>query len=147
MIRDFKLKAWLAALLVAAVMLPAACNRSPAKLPSTYPVRGKVIFRGGKPAFPASVFFQSLSDAHVSASGEVAADGSFQLRSFIAGDRAPGAIAGRHRVMVLSLTLGGQEGYFPPKVFAEPLTVAPGDNDFTLIVEADTATNVKMEHH
>ena len=64
-----------------------------------YPVKGSV-FADGKPAERAQVIFHPLGDAEPkrqTASGEVAADGSFSLSTYTAGD---GAAAGDYAVTV-----------------------------------------------
>ncbi|MFO0845021.1 MAG: hypothetical protein U0797_21965, partial [Gemmataceae bacterium] len=75
-----------------------------------FPVKGSVLV-GGKPAEKAQVIFHPVNDADPKApraTGEVAADGSFSLSTYTAGDGVP---AGEYAVTVTwpegSSTIGG----------------------------------------
>jgi hypothetical protein len=120
------------ALMLAAVLaLPglAGCGTG---MPATYPVKGKVVFKGGKPASYGRIEFQSLSDSTVKAIGQVGKDGSFTLTTHKEGRNTPGAVAGQHKVIV------EQEGWDKPLVVIvvpTPLTVEERDNDLTIVVE------------
>lgn len=83
-------------LLVVAV---AGCGPADPKL---YPVTGSVVFEG-KPAAGFMVEFssQAAETKGLSASGQVAADGSFTLATRIRGTGRPGAVAGPHLVVVI----------------------------------------------
>jgi hypothetical protein len=110
------------------VLLAAAgCSREKPTLPETYPVHGKVVFQDGQSAAGGSVTFESETDATVSTVGTIDADGTFTLRSFKVGVRAPGAIAGPHRVTIVdkAATIRSVPGVY---------VVKPGDNDFTLTI-------------
>ncbi len=68
--------------------------------PTTYLVHGTVIFPDGKPLTRGTVEFEAISQTKpITASAEIAKDGSFQLGTFAVND---GAIAGEHRVAVIS---------------------------------------------
>jgi hypothetical protein len=84
-------------LLLAAVVI-LGCGSKEQRVP-VFPVKGGV-FANGKPAEKALVIFHPLSDADPKAprpTGEVAADGSFTLSTYTAGDGAP---AGEYAVTV-----------------------------------------------
>ncbi len=68
--------------------------------PKTYLVHGTIVFPDGKPLTRGTVEFEAMNQTKaITASAEVAKDGSFQLGTFAAND---GAIAGEHRVAVIS---------------------------------------------
>lgn len=68
--------------------------------PPTYLVHGMVVFPDGKPLTSGTVEFEALNQKKpITASSEIAADGTFQLGTFAPKD---GAIAGEHRVAVIS---------------------------------------------
>ena len=122
-----------------ALFAAAGCGKK-AELPPTHPVHGRVMFRGGDPVTAGIVCFQSQGDSAVSATGTIGPDGSFTLSSFIAGARAPGAVAGLHRVIVTpprnaaQSAGGGQMGTFRSATLPEPVSVQEGDNNLTLVI-------------
>ena len=70
------------------------------KQPTVYVVHGMVIFPDGRPLTKGTVEFEVIGQAKaITASGEIASDGTFQLGTFQPKD---GAIAGQHRVAVIS---------------------------------------------
>jgi hypothetical protein len=67
--------------------------------PATYPVKGKVVYKGSQaPVTQGTVLFESLSEPKVQASGEIQADGTFELASDLG---KPGTVAGEHRALIL----------------------------------------------
>jgi hypothetical protein len=84
-----------AVLLLAFVVLPlvAGCR---GQYPATYPVRGHVVFEGGKPVRFGTVEFRS-EDSGFAARGTIDFDGNFELGTFADAD---GAVAGPHRAIV-----------------------------------------------
>ncbi len=67
--------------------------------PKTYPVQGLVVYPDGKPVKRGTVEFEVIGQKKpITATGEIAADGSFQLGTYAAND---GAIAGEHRAAVI----------------------------------------------
>jgi hypothetical protein len=93
-----------------------------------------VVFPGGRAVHGGGVHFQSQADAAISASGDIGDDGTFVLSSFVAGVRAPGAVPGEHRVIITPPLDMSQHATFPVTIIARPVTVAPGENEFTLTV-------------
>ena len=81
------------------VILAAGCGPADPKL---YPVAGSVLFEG-KPAAGFMVEFssQAADTRGLSASGQVAADGSFTLTTRLRGVGRSGAVAGPHLVVVI----------------------------------------------
>jgi hypothetical protein len=70
-----------------------------AKKLKTYPVKGKVTFKDGSPLTKGWVEFEPVdAEDKVNASGEIQADGTFVLGTLKTDD---GAVAGRHRVIVV----------------------------------------------
>lgn len=83
--------------------------------PAVHPTGGTVTFEG-RPAAGFTVEFSSQAPETrgLSASGIVAADGGFSLRTRFAGKARDGAVAGPHRVVVV-----------PPPAAVQPGPVAP----------------------
>lgn len=100
------------------------------------PVKGKVVYNDGQPVAGGSITFNN-SEKQLSASGDIASDGTFALKF---GDQQ-GAPAGTYKVVVI----GGSDTYgAPPTVAAiygdpvhTPLTqsIAEGQTDLTITVE------------
>lgn len=123
---------------VLSLPLASGCGQSE-RLPTTYPVRGKVVFRQGQPAAAGTVRFDSEADSRIVATGAIQPDGSFTLFSFINRQRAPGAIAGVHRATVISPLDERQSPLYSAKLVNDKYTVAPGQNEFTLTIEQRAA--------
>jgi hypothetical protein len=98
-------------------------------LPRTYPVKGKVVFMGGKPVTDGRIQFQSTTDPQMKAVGDIDKDGGFSLTTYVEARNVGGAPAGTYRVVV--------ELERPIKVVALPnaYTVEPRENDFTILIE------------
>lgn len=96
----------------ACLVLAGVCAGCGPAGPQLHPVAGSVLFEG-KPAAGFTVEFssQTAETKGLSASGQVAPDGSFTLATRIRGASRPGAVAGPHQVVVI-----------PP-----PAAVVPGD--------------------
>jgi hypothetical protein len=124
-------------IVLAAGLCVAAGCRQKMELNETYPVRGKVVFRQGG-VFPGgTIQFQSLARPAVSASGKIGPEGTFELTSFIADDQAPGAVAGRHRVIVTPPFVGAAPTI--PPVPPQEITVSEGDNNLAITVDRKSA--------
>jgi len=97
---------------------------------TTYPAKGKVVFKDGRPVTSGGrVEFQSTSDHQVKASGWIDfQDGSFSLTTYKDGKQVEGAVEGSHRVVI--------ELRNPVVVVRLPnvYTVGPQENDFTIEV-------------
>ena len=114
-------------MMVAALALPASVGC--AGMPRTYPVKGKVVFKGGKPVTDGRIQFQSATDPQFKALGDIDQDGSFSLTTYIGTNKAQGAPQGPYSVVV--------ELERPADVVALPntYTVEPRENEFTIVVE------------
>jgi len=76
--------------------ITSGCNRQP----TANLVHGTVVFPDGQPLTRGTVEFEAMNQTKpITASGEIAKDGTFRLGTFAAND---GAIAGEHRVAVVS---------------------------------------------
>jgi hypothetical protein len=85
----------------AAVLTALGCGGSDG--PATYPVRGKVVYKGaGDVAKLAGgqVHFESAAGPRVTASGEIAADGTFAVWCHLDGKDREGVPAGEYKVCV-----------------------------------------------
>ncbi|MCP4788130.1 MAG: hypothetical protein GY878_31835 [Fuerstiella sp.] len=113
----------------------------------TEPVRGTVMFSDGKPLTEGTVEFELIGTQNpVTASGEIQADGSFELGTFAPQD---GAIPGKHHVAVVSDYRIGTEQERPglvPAPLLDPryrefrtsgleFEVKPGENVYNIQVE------------
>src|SRR5262245_13809254 len=98
-------------------------------MPPTYPVKGKVVFKGGKALPYARVEFQSLADAAVTATGQADKDGTFVLTTHEEGRKAPAAVEGKHKVVVEQ---GGYDTRLIVTVLPAPVTVEPKDNELLI---------------
>lgn len=103
--------------------------------PKTYPVKGKIINREGKPVKSGMVLFESVDDPKIQASGDLSSDGTFALDSNLG---KPGTVAGKHRVMIEPpLPEYGEKALIANK-FASFATsgltaeVTEGENDLTI---------------
>lgn len=127
---------WLAAVSIAIAI---GCGEV-SNQPTTEPVSGKVSYKG-QPVTKGTVTFQS-ADNRI-ATGQIQPDGTYSLGTFAERD---GAIAGRHKVMIIAndgdtnLMPGSSPGYKPPKDLVPQkyqktetsgleATVAKGKND------------------
>lgn len=120
------------AFIVSSVLLP-GCAPAKKKLPTLYPVHGRVQFKDGRPVTAGLVLFQSESNTRVTSTGAIKPDGTFMLSSFIDSERLPGAPAGPHRVQIAPPMASGDPSY-PTTMLEKTLDVKPGDNEFTLVV-------------
>jgi hypothetical protein len=122
-----------AALALPAALLLVALPGCGPSIPTTYPVKGKVIWKGGKPVDDGRIEFQSLSEPSLKAVGEIERDGTFFLTTHLAGRKRVGAVAGEHRVLV-EPDMGDE----PALVVLLPntYTVEPKENDFTIVISA-----------
>jgi hypothetical protein len=122
----------LAGTILSGLCLVFGCGHA-AKLPSVNPVRGKVVFKQGGHLAGGSIVFISQDNPKVSASSKIGEDGTFELRSFIAGDEASGAIAGSHRVTIVPPCIGNS--FAMPSIPEQTISVSSGENDLTITID------------
>ena len=133
-----------------AMVLLAGCSGSPEK---TYPVQG-VVRLDGKPLDGGAVLFESIepggSGRRYTARGTIDGQGGYRLSTF---GRYDGAVAGRHRVVVLpDLSQMTDNPNAPPLPITVPVKysalettnleyeVEPGDNPIDIELRSDGAS-------
>jgi len=130
---------WLAGV-VMVLALYGLVGCSGTKFPKTYPAKGKVVGKGGKPwnGGETWITFQLKSDPEIVARGKVAKDGSFTLATQIEGKQRAGAAEGEHSVLLDPPAPPGEALpiIITPYVVAKTYTVKPGENEFTVEVES-----------
>jgi hypothetical protein len=130
----------------ALVLLGAGCG--PGK-PKTYPVTGKVVYKGtgeaAKRLAGGHVFFESASDPDkVKAQGEIEEDGTFSLGSILDNTLVDGLLPGEYRARLVPPR--DVESQKPIRGLLDPrfesfdksglrFTVVAGPNEFTIEVE------------
>lgn len=102
-------------------------------LPQTYPVRGRVVYKGGVPVAGGVVQFQAHSDPRLLTNGETDVDGAFTLTTQVGGQKLSGAVAGEHQVTVVPPMPADQSA--EPIVLPHPYTVEAKDNFFTIEID------------
>lgn len=81
---------------VLAILLATGCNSGQLK---TYPVQGQVVFEDGSPVKVGTVETKAVGKS-IQATGLIAKDGTFTLRTYRDND---GAIAGEHKVVIVQM--------------------------------------------
>lgn len=105
--------------------------------PKTYPSKGKVVFKGGKPVKGGVVELESVKDPTMRAIGDIEEDGTFKLIAFKDGTERQGAVEGEYKVFV-EFARGEQEDSRRQRLaVAGTKTIKPGDNE--LVIEIDLA--------
>jgi hypothetical protein len=114
---------------LAAIVLMGMAGCGPS-LPKTYPVKGKVVFQGGKPVTDGKIQFQSSADPQNKVLGDIDQDGSFSLTTHVGAKKVRGAPAGEYHVLV--------ELERPARLVVLPreYTVEPRENDFTIEINS-----------
>jgi hypothetical protein len=70
----------------------------------------------------------------VSASSQTGKDGTFEWKSFITDDEAPGAVAGLHRVIITPPYVNGVFLQIPP-IQPQTVKVSEGENNLMVTIE------------
>lgn len=84
-----------------------------ASLPPTFPVKGKVAWKGGEPLAEGGILLTSVADPNIAASGNIV-KGEFSVTTLIGDKRVPGATAGEH-VIQINLPQGADQAA-PPRL-------------------------------
>lgn len=125
------------------LLLVAGCG--PAE-PSVYPVSGTVKLGDGKSPAGCVVEFSSQAEATkgLNARGEVAADGTFAVKTTINGKEKVGAVAGPHKVVVVPPAATSTPGApVPPAI---PVRYAEyAKSGLTAEVKPDGANTVELK--
>src|SRR5262245_34303698 len=111
------------ALALGAALLLAGVPGCGSGIPKTFPVKGRVVWKGGKPVDDGRIEFRSLSEPDLTAVGEIGSDGTFTLTTFKEGKTREGAVAGQHKVIVEPDVPDGQRALVV--VLPDPYTVEP----------------------
>jgi hypothetical protein len=98
--------------------------------PKTYPVRGKVFYKGNLPFSGGVIQFQSESDPSLTRMGDIEEDGTFSLVTLFQNERLEGTTEGRYHVTVIPRMSENK----PVPIFQLPhvYTVKPEDNFFSV---------------
>ena len=132
--------------LVLVLLLAPGCSKE--ELPKTYAVKGKVVYKNGKPFPGGEIVFMSVADPELRGYGTIEKDGTFTLNTIALTSKAksenlPGAVEGEFKVNIRPTPSGGNDADQPP-VFAGKAAFtlkktykieAKESNEITVIVE------------
>jgi hypothetical protein len=98
--------------------------------PKTYPVRGKVVYKGDQPLSGGVIQFQSKSDPSLTRMGDIESDGTFSLATLFQNERLEGTPEGQYHVTVIPRMSDNK----PVPIYQLPgvHTVKAEDNYFTI---------------
>ena len=101
--------------------------------PKTYPVRGKVFYKGDQPLSGGVIQFQSEADPSLTRMGDIELDGTFSLATLFQNERLEGTTEGRYHVTVIPRMSENHPVpiYQLPRVY----TVKAEDNYFAIELE------------
>jgi hypothetical protein len=117
-------------LLVAIVLVFTGCSSPRTPPPATYPVKGKVTYKGGSPLTGVMIEFRSTSDPSTTMMANIQADGSFELFTIFGNEKLAGGIAGPCQVTVHPPIVPGKSP--SAHVLTQPITIEPKENNFTI---------------
>lgn len=106
-------------------------DRTP--LPKTYPVSGKVFYKGGQPLPGGVIQFQSNSDPTLTTKGDIGPDGTFELVTLLNNEQLHGATEGQFHVTVIPRMSENK----PTEIFqlSRVYTVKAEENSFSIKLE------------
>jgi hypothetical protein len=121
--------------IVALASVLVGCSGKPP--PATYPVKGKITYKGGKAFAGGIVTFTSKATPANVMDSPIGDDGSFELGIVFDNRRIVGGVPGPAQVMISSrfAPAKGVEIYILP----QDRTIEPRDNDFAIEVDPATA--------
>jgi hypothetical protein len=119
-------------LMLASMTLALGCSGDPPLDVETFPVRGKVTGRDGKPLPGGAVQLHSGGDPTLIVAGTIGPDGEYELFTTVNNQRVPGVPAATYRVTILPMMDASQSAI--PMEWPKPVTIASGENrlDFSL---------------
>jgi hypothetical protein len=124
------------------VMCSVGCAKHPLPLQVTYPVHGKVTYKDGTPLSGGLIQFLPEADSSLVTNATINSDGTYRLTTMRDGLRAPGAVAGKNRVIIVSPpTAHGDEKSLLPIIVPTPYNVERRNNQFDLMIERPLARN------
>ncbi len=102
-----------------------------ASSPKTYPVKGKLVFKGDdiKRFIGGTIEFVLKDDPNVRAAGVIEEDGTFSLNTYHDGKKLKGAVPGHYQILVHPPGWGSPLGSADATAL---YNVKPGDNEFTI---------------
>jgi len=107
---------------------------SDASLPPTFPVTGKVMWKGGAPLEEGGILLTSVADPNIAASGNIV-KGEFSVSTLIGDKRVPGATAGEH-VIHINLPQGADQAPQPRlRLSKTKFTAEKKENLLTIEIE------------
>jgi hypothetical protein len=98
-----------------------------ADMPATYPAKGKVVFKDGKPMSGGVVQFQAEKDEGITVVGETDDNGNFSLQTLKGNRKKVGAMQGTYRVIILPPQSDDHQ-IAPPIEIGETYTIAAKEN-------------------
>jgi hypothetical protein len=133
--------------LVPVLLLVSGCAKE--EMPKTYPVKGKVVLKNGKPLTGGFITFTSVTNPELRGYGEIAKDGTFTLDTIALTSRArserlAGAVEGEFHVNIRPAGSipddgtggpafgGGKQAFTLKKTYK---IEAKENNDITVVVE------------
>jgi hypothetical protein len=117
------------------VVLGLGCSGRESSLPSLYPVKGVVMTEAGKPYSAGAVQFRPDNNQDVTVTGDIAADGTFTLRTLKGNERAEGAPAGTYEVAIVPPRRAGQRPPFATFTLPRKYQIEAHENE--LEIKAD----------
>jgi hypothetical protein len=117
-------------MLVGTLMLGLAGCSPRTPLPATYPVKGKVTYKGGSALTGVMIEFRSSSDPATTMMSNIQADGSFELFTIFGSEKLSGGIAGPCQVTVHPPIIPGAAP--TTHVLTQLFTIESKENYFTI---------------
>src|SRR5262245_27685668 len=94
-----------------ALLMTVGCGDSSPPLPKTFPVSGKVTYKGGEPLKGGLVQFQSAAEPDLTITGDIKPDGNYTLTTMNRqGNKVLGAAAGEYHVSLITPVGADQSG-------------------------------------
>jgi hypothetical protein len=122
-------------LALALALLDLACGDSGPPAPATFPARGQVKYKNGRPVSGGTIEFRSLTNPSATTAGALDADGKFTLHTLAGSRKVPGAQEGMHRVTIIPQALTKK---IKPIVLPDTYQVKAGENLFEISIDAVT---------
>jgi hypothetical protein len=119
--------------LAALALAAAGCGGGGPEGPKTYPVKGKVVFKGdGQPMTSGTVQFVHEKDSNLNGNGEIGAEGEFALFCFVGNKRVEGLAEGSYTATVIPPQGADQSAAQPTTLPDVYKVTAAGPNEFAL---------------
>ena len=112
-----------------AMMFSLGCEKE-SNVPPTFPVVGTVVDSEGNPQSGGSIELVAKENQDLLATSNIAEDGSYELSTYLNGEKAEGAIAGDHSVTVYTQQV--EHGDSTMVTLPKPVTVETSDNELEI---------------